>query len=448
MTDTEKYNRSTALGHAQALIKQRQFDEALTFLEEFLIDHPGDPDLLNERGRALNNLGRLPEAVQAFEAAIAKRADFALAHNNLGHVLRAMGDLQQAKIAFYEAQIIDPNFARAHHNLGSIHAALKDYDLAATCFRRGLEIEPNEISAYSNLGEVLQFMDKYAEALGVYRKGLEIDPNCAELHAGCGALQHSLGEIEAAMDSYRRALEIDRDNAVALAGRALLEEIMGSVDEGWSLVEPSIAAQTKDPGLLHAAGRLLRRQGRHDEALSLLLPLRERTDSFWSGNPVLYYTLGEIYDELGQFDAAFENFAKANDLKPAIFDPEAHSRQITRISRYFSGSKLKQLPHTDPCECSPIFIIGMPRSGTSLVEQILASHACVHAGGERPELPLLIKDLPAVLGTADTYPDCLDALTPDATKGLRDTTWPATVILGVRQRTSRTSGRGIFYMSA
>ena len=421
MTDIEKYNRSTALGHAQALIKQRQFDEALSFLEECLIDHPGDPDLLNELGRALNNLGRLPEAMRAFEDAIAKRADFALAHNNLGHVLRAMGDIRRAKIAFQEAVHVDPNFARAHHNLGGIHAALKDYDLAATCFRRGLEIEPNEISAYSNLGEVLQFMGKYAEALGVYRKGLEIDPNCAELHAGCGALQHSLGEIEAAMDFYRRALEIDRGNAVALAGRALLEEIMGSVDEGWSLIEPSIIAQTKDPGLLHAAGRLLRRRGRHDEALSLLLPLRECTDTFWSRNPVLYYTLGEIYDELGQFDAAFENFAKANELKPAIFDPESHNRQITQISRYFSGNKLKQLPHADLCECTPVFILGMPRSGTSLVEQILASHACVQAGGERLELPLLIKDLPAALGTPDTYPDCLDALTHDAIKSLRDT---------------------------
>jgi tetratricopeptide (TPR) repeat protein len=339
----------------------------------------------------------------------------------LGHVLRAMGDLRQAKIAFSRAQVIDPNLARAHHNLGSIHVASKDYDLAAACFRRGLEIEPNETSAYSNLGEVLQSMEKYDEALGVYMRGLEVDPNCAELHAGCGALQHSLGEIEAAMESYRRALDLDPDNTVALAGRALLEEIMGSVNDGWSLIEPSIIAQTKDAGLLHAAGRLLRRRDRHDEALSLLLPLRERTDTSWSRKPALYYTLGEIYDELGQFDAAFENFAKANKLKPSIFDRESHRRRIKKIGRVFSSNKLKQLPHADLCECSPVFILGMPRSGTSLLEQILASHTRVHAGGERRELPLLIKDLPAVLGTAVRYPDCLDALTKDAITGLRDT---------------------------
>jgi tetratricopeptide (TPR) repeat protein len=420
LTATEKYNLSSARQHAQALIKQRQFNEALSFLDEFLIEHPDDPDLLNERGRALNNLGRLPEAARTFELAIGKSTGFALAHNNLGHVLRSMGNLKRAKKEFHRARSIDPDFARAHHNLGSIHAALKDYDLAAACFRRGLEIEPGETSAYSNLAEVLQFKGKYAEALDVYRKALEVDSERADLHAGYGALQHSFGDIDEALESYRRALELDSDNVVALAGRALLEEIMGRVEEGWSLIEPSIIAQTKDPGLLHAAGRLLRRQRRYEEALSLLLPLRERSDSFWSRNPVLYYTLGEIYDELGQFDAAFEHFTKANTLKPANFDPASHHRQIMRVSRFFSSDKLKQLPHADTCERTPVFIIGMPRSGTSLLEQILASHSHVHAGGERLELPALIKQLPSILGTEATYPDCLDVLTQGTVTDLRD----------------------------
>jgi len=420
LTATDKNSQSTARRHAQALIEQRQFDEALSFLEESLLHYPGDPELLNECGRVLNNLGRLPEAVRAFESAISQRANFALAHNNLGHVLRSMGDLQRAKITFQEARRIDPTLARAHHNLGSIHAMLKDYDQAATCFRRGLDIEPNDAAAYSNLAEVLQFMDRYAEALEVYARGLEIDPNSAELHAGRGALQHSFGEIEEALELYRRALELDSENVVALAGRALLEEIMGRVEEGWSLIEPSILAHTKDPGLLHAAGRLLRRQGRYEEALSFLLPLRDRTDSFWSRNPLLYYTLGEIYDELGQFDTAFEYFAKANELKPVDFDPASHHQRITHVSQFFSSDKLKQLPHADMCERNPVFILGMPRSGTSLLEQILASHSQVHAGGERLELPALINQLPSILGTETTYPECMNILTQDSVTGLRD----------------------------
>ncbi len=404
---------------AQNLIKKRQFDKALTLLDEALVGHPDNADLLNERGRVLNNLGRLPEAAQSFEQAIAKRTNFAVAHNNLGHVLRALGDMSRAKSAFLEATTLDPKLARAHHNLAGLHAVSGDYESAAASFRRGLSIEPGDVDAYSNLGEVLQFLSRYAEALDTYKRGLAVDPDCAELHANCGALQHSLGDIEAAMTSFHRALELDSGNVVALAGRALLEEIMGSVDVGWSLIEPHITANTDSADILHAAGRLLRRQDRHTEALAMLLPLRERTD--WARNPRLYYTLGEIYDELNEYDKAFDNFSKANDLKPGSYDPASHSKHIACISKIFSHDALKGLPHADHRERMPVFILGMPRSGTSLVEQILASHSQVHAGGERLELPLLIEELSTTLGTELGYPDCVTALTHDAVTKLRDT---------------------------
>ena len=404
----ENSDPETLAAKGEELLSNRRFEEALARFDAGLAEHPDDPGLLNFRGRTLNNLGRLEEAAEMFERAIQLSPNHAVAHNNLGHVMRAMGNIDRAESAFLKATVADPEFARAHYNLATVYSTRQLYEKAAECIYRGLELDPAYVPGYINLGELLQFLNRYEEALEIYRRGLQIDDSHTELHVALGQLQHSLGEIEAAMQPYRRALELEPDNAIALAGCALLEEIIGNVDAGWSLIGPRITDGTDDPDLLHAAGRLLRRKKRHEDALALLLPLRDRTETDWSNNPTLYFSIGEICDELGRYDEAFEHFSRANELRPTDYDPDQQTKYVTRLIEYFSETKLRSLPRAERSDARPVFIIGMPRSGTSLTEQILASHPQVYAGGERKELPLLLDQLGKLLNTTQSYPECLD----------------------------------------
>ncbi|HHJ16545.1 MAG TPA: sulfotransferase, partial [Gammaproteobacteria bacterium] len=218
------------------------------------------------------------------------------------------------------------------------------------------------------------------------------------------------------------------------AQAARIEQHIGEVEKAYQRLQPLIAAGADSVNLAVAYGDVCRSMDRPGDAIAALEDRLARSGGLSvTGRKNLHFCLGNLYDRSGDYDKAFEHYRTGNDLRKVDWDPRANSAQVDAIIRAFSREYLVTAPEAGTRSEKPVFVLGMPRSGTSLVEQILASHPAVHGAGELTDLPQLVQQLPALLPTPAPYPGCapllnqkaldtlagrylerLDALAPDA----------------------------------
>jgi tetratricopeptide (TPR) repeat protein len=196
---------------------------------------------------------------------------------------------------------------------------------------------------------------------------------------------------------------------MATAGLAAVLEIEGRHAEGYALLEPGLAAAPPPPGLAVTGARLLRRLGRPADGLRLLE--RATAAASPSDAALLDYTRGDLWEDSGDYPRAFEHYRHANDRLGTGFDPEGFCATVDGLIEFFTPARLAALPRASDNTGVPVFIVGMPRSGTSLVEQALGAHSRVWAGGERTDLFSFVREL-AGGDPGANWPGALDAVTP------------------------------------
>ena len=381
-------------------------DRALERLEILRRDVPGDAEIENQRGRALNNLARFCEAEQAFREALRLVPDFVDAQRHLGHVLHAQGRAQEAVDAFRTAVRLDPNDARGHLGLGVALMACGEAADASESFRRAAVRAPDNFSAHYNLGVALHELGRTHDAVTAYREAAALRPDDPDVLSNLGASLHAEGEIEEAGACYQRALDINAAHEPALAALAGLMDLRGEYQTGIAMLQTAIDAGSASPRLLVAYAQLLRRAGRQMEVIDILRQALSRTDLHPEACLLLHFTLGDLYDGAGDYRNAFEHYRRANQLKGAHFDAAAYHRYVSGIIESFSEQRLRQLPRAHSASQRPVFIVGMPRSGTSLVEQILASHPDVSGAGELKDICQAVAGLAGDVG----YPQLVDSV--------------------------------------
>lgn len=367
---------SNNLGNA--LKAQGKFDEAAVSYRRALAIRPKYPEALNNLGILLNERRKPDEAIACYRKAIKFEPRYAPAHNNLGIVLRDQGKLDEAIAAFRQALDIDPNMALAYFNIGHARHLQHRLQQAAEQFRRALAINPNLPQVHDNLGSVLNELDRPDEASACYRRAIEIDPGYAQAHSNLGVLFKEQGKLGEAVSCFQRAVEIDPAFSKAHYNLTTLRK-HGAGD-------PDIAAM---------------------EALADN-PATAREDAF-----NLCFSLGSVYHDMGSHDRAFEYLARGNALKRQSidFNIEILEKLAQDTIGMFSEAFLSQFEGAGCPSELPVFIVGMPRSGTSLVEQILASHHAVHGAGELRNLDWAAT--PQALGSALPFPHCLGELDND-----------------------------------
>ncbi len=392
MTSSLENDPASLAARGREALAGRQPDLAESFFRRSLALDGSDASVLADLGRALNNLRRHGDAEHAFRAALEAQPGNADLHFFLGHVLRAQGRLDDAQVQLEQACQLDASMVRARQALAGVVAERGDLPRAVDLYRLALELAPEHWPTRLNLAGVLEVSGRGDEAAVEYQTILADVPDQVDAHLAYASLMLSRGDVSAAAEHFAQTLALTPDNEPAIAGLASAHELRNDIEAGWRLVAPLIDSGRASADVRHAAARLLRRQGNHEWALTLLEPLPRDASLGWSQRPQLYFTLGEIHDELGDADAAFENFRRANALSGATtFDPERHRNEVDRsIAAFGAAASNRRIPARDPF---PVFIVGMPRSGTSLVEQILATHSLVHAGGERVELPRVAAQL-------------------------------------------------------
>jgi tetratricopeptide (TPR) repeat protein len=399
------------LGHLEAAV--RSYSRGLNFVPRSAAAH-------SNLGGALHELGRLHQAVESYSKALDIDPLLAETHGNLGAALLALGQAEKAAISLERALTLDPNFALAHLNFGNALQQLGRVSEAAASYRRCIRIEPQLAAAYTNLGNAQRELGQSDDALASHRHALAIDPSLAVAHRNLATTLQELGQITEAESSLRRALELnpqaaevhnnlavilhsqnrmveaeafclkalemDPDLTSALALRAELEADKGHFPEAGALYR---RATSIDPNFAQAwAGLAGLRKMTPDDALWLQeaqrvvgnrLPLREEIQ--------LRYAIGKYFDDLRDYPAAFTNFQRANELTKQItprYDAVKWEKQFKVTADFYEMRRIAELRPGAEVSERPVFIVGMPRSGTSLVEQILASLPSVHGAGELP----------------------------------------------------------------
>jgi tetratricopeptide (TPR) repeat protein len=337
-----------------ALLDQGAVGEATAIFRETLELKPDFPEAHYNLGRALQQQGKLDGAAACYQRALDLRPQYVDAYNNLGVVLAGARRLEEAAACLRQALALDPSRADAYNNLGNVLNGQNRHEEAAACFRRALELQPRYPEAHNNLAVTLDRLGRPEEALGYFREAVSLKPDYADAHANLGALLEQLGDLSAAQASLREALRIDPRNVPAFTDLvALLEGRLADAD--LSVLKDLLADS--------------------------LLPedLRSR----------VYFAAARVYDVRAEYEEAAKHLRTANAFQldnfrksGQVYDPVAHTRLVDDIIGAFTPKLFARFRGWGLDSERPVFIFGLPRSGTTLIEQILASHSRVHGAGE------------------------------------------------------------------
>ena len=372
-----------------------------------LRDGPGaaqQGDLCNALGGLLGRMGRLVDAEQAFEHALAADASLTIARFNLGNVFVARGEYCAAAEHFEQVLREQPDHAGSLLSLGSVCNAIGKYEQAILYYRRFLEKKPGYAHAWVYLGASFQYLSDFGSARECYERALTLDPHLADGLCNLGKLYQSEENHRQAEKYLRQTLEIAPDHPVALAGLATLLERARDYKSGLALLEPAMQL-TPSAEIVVAYASLCRRLNRPHDAESKLKAILARQGLALDSQVQTHFSLGHIYDAMGDYDKAFDQFKEGNDLKPVSYDCDSLISSVDALIRVFDHGFADRLPGSGLSSEAPVFIIGMPRTGKSLLEQMLAVHPDMNALGELTEIGNISSDLRAPDGRS--YPASL-----------------------------------------
>lgn len=311
---------------------------------------PGDPvaELFSKANRHAAK-GDYKSAIDLYEQSLAVQPDHAGALNNMGSALVDDGRYLEGEQYYRRCLSIDPGFVEAHRNLGEVLRIRGFFADSEVSLRRAIKLKRNYLDAICSLGMTLIYRGRIHQAKGRLAKVLKSTPRHVGALHGMGEIALREGRTQDADELFARVLELDPQNASALAARVHVRE-MTRADAGW----------------LEAAETL---------AATKLKPPQEAA---------LYYAIGKYFDDIGDFEHAFPRFKRANETLKKLAEPydrKARTRIVQDLIRAPDPTAPERAAGASDAT-TPVFVVGMPRSGTSLVEQIIASHPQARGAGE------------------------------------------------------------------
>ncbi len=413
---------------AMILARQRRFGEAVPLFERVVAAAPGRWPSWNGLGECQGGLGAGDKAISAFRKARDAAPSEPTPRLNLAEALVRAGRGAEAAEELEQVLAINPGDAATLSRLGGLRHGLGDYAGAVRCFEQLTREDAGRAEAWTGLGAALQMVGDLEAARNAYEQALAADPDLADAHYNLGTAWQGLRDMVQAEASFRRALEKDSSHMGAVSGLATLLDRHGRYADALDLIQPWLDQGAEDPELVITAAQVLRHLGRAGEGIRLVRERIARRGLTASTRQRLAFQLGDLLDAEGAHDDAFEAYRAGNRLKPVRFDRAEFRNDVERLRRVFAAGWHERLPHLDEPSERPVFVVGMPRSGTSLTEQIIAAHPDAAGAGELTDLPRLAMglgrgrfpdNLPA-LAAADLGPAAaaylgrLDATDPDA----------------------------------
>ena len=336
------------INYAVKLLTNGQINEALKIVEALIKKSPKVPLLYNIRGVCYQTIRELGNAIDDFSQATILKSDYAEAYCNLGVTYQEKGDLVSAVNAYKNAIDNDNNYPTAHNNLGKIFLASGEIDSSIKHLECAITLKSDFADAHNNLGSAFLRINKLNDAIKSYKKAIALKPDFAVANNNLGIAYLRTGDPKLASKFFENAITITPGYATAhhnLSGVKVYKE----KDKQVSLIESLLIENN--------------------------LSQKERI--------YLNFALAKAYEDLGNHEELFKHLNEGNrirkkEMSNSIADSEEHNELI---KLFFNSNNIK-LTYRDSLPIRPIFIVGMPRSGTSLVEQIISSHHEVYGAGE------------------------------------------------------------------
>ncbi|WP_347986195.1 sulfotransferase [Methylomonas sp. AM2-LC] len=381
--------------------------------------HPGT---LNNFGNAYTDLGQYQQAISCYQRALKLHANYAEAFNNLGYAQLKLQQPKQALCNFEQAVRIKPDYlqswqqkATAEMELGLYQQLIESIDKilslkpndaeafnlrgnalillnrdeeAITCFKRALYLSPANVAVLTNLGNINYTRRNFTQALAYLDGALAIDANLPETLNCRGLVLQSIYRYDDAIDCFLSALAISANFAAALTNLGIVYMELNRATEAEQCFQRSLNINPTCVRTLYNQS-LLTENKLGKTGFEKLLKINRNARSLLAEEKYLiHFGLGRHYHQAGDFDSAFKHFAEGCRIKRETIN---YSRQhmtehVDSIIQAFNSECFHTLKNTYYSNQQPIFILGMPRSGTTLIEQILSSHLQVSAGGEVAEL--------------------------------------------------------------
>jgi tetratricopeptide (TPR) repeat protein len=395
-----------------ALFDKGKFEEALPHCDRAIAIQPDFAQAHSNRGNALQRLKRFAEAEPSYRRAIALQPDFPDGWNNLGTCLRELKRTEEAETVYRKALELAPNNPDTLDNLALAVKDLGRLDEAAELMRRALVIEARSDKFHLHHATVLLDQGKTEEAAAAAERALALDPNNHDAVNLMGRIAFERGDLKAALAHYRRALALKPDLADAFnnIGNALKE--LGRLQEA---IDAYLEAIRIDPNVVGVYVNLAdsKRFTPGDPHLAAMEALAAKPDGLSKTDRLqLDFALGKAYADLKDYDRSFRHLLAGNAAKRATtgYEEAVAFALFDRIEEVFSRELVARKSGGGDPSAMPIFVLGMPRSGTTLVEQIIASHPAVHGAGELQTFNEVVLSVRGPNGNAVQYPDFVPAL--------------------------------------
>jgi len=390
-------------------------DEALEHFRRAVELDPRFAPAQTNLGQTLLDRGQAEEALPPCQEAVRLDSNSAVLHHNLGNVFRVLERFVDAKSSYLEALRLDPKLALANAHLGLVLQREGQLADGLVWLKKAVELEPGNADFWQWLGEMYDEMEEPGDAIPCWERVVALDPDRATAHLSLGWALQDESRFAEARDQYNAAIQLQPDLGTSYLNLGGLQEELGELKEA---EESFRAALAKQPAfaLPHARLATLLRGKLPDADLAAL---EERlTDEKLAQNPRgrLLFALAHALDGCGDYARAAECLREANAITLEVnrdrrdYAPVDHERFVDGLLRVFDRDLFSRLAGAGSETRRPVFVFGLPRSGTTLIEQVLASHSQIHGAGELRFARRSFEAIPGLLGRTGPPRDCVALL--------------------------------------
>ena len=361
-----------------------QVSDAEKLAERMTHEFPRHPFAWKVLGAILSATGRKSAAVEANQTAVKLSPKYSEAHSNLGITLQELGRLGEAEKSYAQALALKPDFAEAHYNLSATLQELGRLNEAEASGRQAITLKPDYAEAHSNLGVTFCKLKKLYPAEECYKRAITLKPNFAEAHNNLGVTLKELGKLKEAEASFNKAISVKPDHAEAHSNLGVALNALGRLDEAEGSFLQAIALKP-DFAEAHRHLTSTKKFMTQDDQYSKMLELYREEDITEDHRCHINFGLAKACEDLGDFEQAFIHYSEGNDIRKKMlnYDIKTDIGLFSKLKSAYPKIERNSLAFAKSAESLiPIFILGMPRSGTTLVKQIVSSRSEVTGAGE------------------------------------------------------------------
>ena len=340
------------------LFNQKKFTKILKISPKILSSFEDQPDIFKIVVISCLNTKNFLKAEQLLRKTLIKN-NTAEYNYILGNTLKIQNKDEEAIISYKQSITLDNNFSEAYNNLANVQKKIRDFDNALLNYKNAIRTKEDNLEAYYNLANLLKTLKNYDEAKKNYEKVIKLNPNFTDAYNNIGTICSIMGNFKDAKFFFMKSMKINKYFAEPYKNYVQLCNI-----------------------------------NEEDEVFKNLKEIVKKEDLNDEQKEVFFYSISKAYFDLNNNELAFKYLNSANKLKLSKikYSFNKDKKEFKKIKEFFSNKELQTLKNFKKYIVAPIFILGMPRSGTSLIEQIISNHSEVHGAGELELLPISVKN--------------------------------------------------------